>query len=185
MRKLHSLAFYAMAAPAIALSSGAVLAERSTGTDFDRDQQNTQRDRGAMDSSPGTTTRDEGSQRTDQSDSRSTTDRQDYSDNSDTKNRNYMSSAPVNGTQASDLLGASVVTNDGEDVGSVDDLIIDDKGQIVAVTVGAGGFLGIGQKNVAIGWDNITQSGDSDDLELRVNLTPDDLRNAPEFERRD
>lgn len=183
MRKLHSLAFYAMVAPAITLSSGAVLAEQSSGLDDERGQQSTQSERrGDTQANPGATSRDQGSQRTDRSDSMSTTDRQ---DKSGMKNQDYLSSAPATGTQASDLIGASVVTNSGEDVGSVDDLIIDDEGHIVAVTVGVGGFLGMGQKDVAIGWGNVTKSADSDELELRVNVTRDDLRNAPEFERRD
>jgi sporulation protein YlmC with PRC-barrel domain len=86
---------------------------------------------------------------------------------------------------ASDLIGAKVKTTGGEDVGPVNDLIIDEKGQVAAIVVGVGGFLGMGQRDVAIGWDDVTRSGTADDLELRIDATREDLRSAPEFKKLD
>jgi sporulation protein YlmC with PRC-barrel domain len=99
--------------------------------------------------------------------------------------RGFISTAPASGIQASDLIGAKVRSTDDENVGSVDDVIIDENGQVVAIIVGVGGFLGLGQKDVAISWDNVTRSGAVDDPELRVDVTRESLLNAPEFERRD
>ena len=101
------------------------------------------------------------------------------------QNRGYISSAPANGTQASNLIGAGVTTTGGENVGPVSDLIIDQHGQIVAIIVGVGGFLGMGEKDVAIGWDDVTRSGTSDEQELQIDVTREDLRPAPEFARHD
>lgn len=50
----------------------------------------------------------------------------------------------------SGLMGADVQGSDGESIGTVDDLVLDRDGQIQAVVVGVGGFLGIGAKDVAI-----------------------------------
>lgn len=50
----------------------------------------------------------------------------------------------------SGLMGADVQGPDGESIGTVDDLVLDTDGQIQAVVVGVGGFLGIGAKDVAI-----------------------------------
>jgi hypothetical protein len=55
----------------------------------------------------------------------------------------------------SGLMGAQVRGTDNENIGSVDDLLLDRDGQILAVVVGVGGFLGIGQKNVAIANDQL------------------------------
>jgi len=99
---------------------------------------------------------------------------------------------------ASDLIGAKVSTSSDKNVGPVEDLIIDRNGQIVAVVVSVGGFLGMGQKHVAIGWDHVTALGaldakkaqeatksrTADDLELRIDVTREDLRDAPEFKAR-
>jgi len=55
----------------------------------------------------------------------------------------------------SGLMNANVRGADNENIGTVSDLVLDRDGQIVAVVVGVGGFLGIGQKNVAIAEDQL------------------------------
>ncbi|MFN2359639.1 MAG: PRC-barrel domain-containing protein [Marinobacter sp.] len=155
MKKLHSFAFYALVTPAIVLGSGAAFAEQSA----DKAGQD-----GAMEQ-------------------KSSQDNQ-----TGMNNQSYLESVPAGGIQASELISAEIKTNDDEDVGSVTDLIIDKDGQVAAVVVGVGGFLGMAEKDVAIGWDDLTMSRDSaesDDLELRVNMTRDDLNAAPSYENLD
>ncbi|MFL1467557.1 PRC-barrel domain-containing protein [Marinobacter sp. HN1S83] len=168
MKKLHSLAFYALVTPTIALGSGAVLAEQSGYKDVDKEQQSAQPDQDAMESTTSTAQSD-----------------QKTGDQSSMQNQGYLASAPANGMQASDLIGADVKTTGDEDVGAVSDLIIDQNGQVVAVVVGVGGFLGMGEKDVAIGWDDVTKLGASDEQDLRIDLTREDLEGAPEFERQE
>lgn len=55
----------------------------------------------------------------------------------------------------SGLLGANLLGADGADIGSVSDILLDRDGQIQAVIVGVGGFLGIGEKSVAIANDQL------------------------------
>ncbi|MEX2489560.1 MAG: PRC-barrel domain-containing protein [Pseudomonadales bacterium] len=133
-------------------------------------------------SQPSTAQSNQSSQRAGQSDSQTAAERLNASNQSRMQNREYLSSAPANGMHASTLIGAEVSTSDGEDLGSVDDLIIDEDGQVVAIVVGVGGFLGMAEKNVAIGWGRVTQSGTGEEQELRVDLTREELRSAPEFE---
>lgn len=192
MNRLHSIAFYALVAPAITLSSVAVLAQQSTdqdtdrvatlntGQDLDREQDRSQR----RENTTRSTSRDSQSpDRAGRSDSQqAAAERENMHDGqSRMEYRGFMNSAPANAVHISDLMGAEVSTNGDEDVGSVGDLIIDEDGQIVAIVVGVGGFLGMGQKDVAIGWDDVTQSGDADDVELRIESTREELRDAPEF----
>ena len=165
MKKLHSLAFYALVTPAIALGSGAALAEKSADKDADQYQQGAQPDQEAMESTTGTAQSD-----------------QKTGDQSGMKSHGYIASAPANGLQASDLIGADIKTTGDEEVGSVSDLIIDQDGRVVAVVVGVGGFLGMGEKDVAIGWDDVTKLGASDEQDLRIDLTREDLEGAPEYE---
>ncbi|MCG2581339.1 MAG: PRC-barrel domain-containing protein [Marinobacter sp.] len=165
MKKLHSLAFYALVTPAIALGSGAVLAEQSADKDVDQNQQSVQPEQDAMESTTSTA----------QSDPKA-------GDQSRMQNQGYIASAPANGMQASDLIGAGVKTTGDEKVGAVSDLIIDQDGQVVGIVVGVGGFLGMGEKDVAIGWDDVTKLGASDEQDLRINLTREDLEGAPEYE---
>ena len=48
------------------------------------------------------------------------------------------------------LLGAKVINKDGQMVGTIDDLIISQGGQIEGVILGVGGLLGVGQKQVGV-----------------------------------
>ncbi|WP_062226263.1 PRC-barrel domain-containing protein [Aureimonas frigidaquae] len=61
------------------------------------------------------------------------------------------------GTQmlGSGLMGANVRGADGENIGTVDDLLLNNQGQVQAIVVGVGGFLGIGTKDVAIANDQL------------------------------
>jgi hypothetical protein len=51
---------------------------------------------------------------------------------------------------ANNLIGATVVSADGEEIGPVSDLIIDTSREFVGVTVSVGGFLGIGDRDVGL-----------------------------------
>lgn len=52
--------------------------------------------------------------------------------------------------RASDLLGERVYNPRGEDVGQVDDVLINRNGRVEALVIEMGGFLGIGERRVAI-----------------------------------
>ena len=56
---------------------------------------------------------------------------------------------------ASNLMGAAMWGAEDEVIGRVDDLLLDRDGQIIGVIVGIGGFLGIGQRDVAISTDQL------------------------------
>lgn len=181
MKKLKSLVFYALVAPAITLGAGTVLAQQSTDRNTDR-QQSTQPGQTGNQSNLKSLQSDQSNkQRTGQSGSMTGTDANTMGNQSSMQNRGYMSSVPANGNRASDLIGAKVRTAADDDIGSVSELIIDQNGQVVAIVVGTGGFLGMGQNDVAIGWDHVTISGAADKRDLRVDVTGADLRTAPKF----
>lgn len=50
----------------------------------------------------------------------------------------------------STLIGMTVVDPDNNTIGEVDDLLVEKDGQIHALIIGVGGFLGIGEKDVAL-----------------------------------
>ncbi|MFN3892120.1 MAG: PRC-barrel domain-containing protein [Beijerinckiaceae bacterium] len=64
--------------------------------------------------------------------------------------------APQSGhIRAADLRDADIYTADNQKVGDIDDLLLDQRGNIIAIVVGVGGFLGIGEKNVAIPFESL------------------------------
>jgi sporulation protein YlmC with PRC-barrel domain len=57
--------------------------------------------------------------------------------------------------RASSLEGLDVYNQDNEKIGDISELIVDGSGRIQAVIVGIGGFLGMGERDVAIPMDQI------------------------------
>jgi sporulation protein YlmC with PRC-barrel domain len=60
--------------------------------------------------------------------------------------------------RASKLMGVDIYGPNNEKVGDVTEVLVDKSGKITAVTVGVGGFLGIGAKDVAVKFEEVTWS---------------------------
>ncbi|NNE24249.1 MAG: hypothetical protein HKN11_16745 [Rhizobiales bacterium] len=75
---------------------------------------------------------------------------------------------------------------DWDDIGEVNDVVLDWNGNIKAVVLGVGGFLGLGEKDVAVEMSSIRkvrERDDADDWFLVVNSSKSALENAPTFRR--
>ncbi len=86
--------------------------------------------------------------------------------------------------RASKLIGASVYGPDNSSIGEIDDLILADNGEVKAAVIGVGGFLGVGQKNVALPMNalNVKRKADSSSIDkITVSFTKDQLKDAPKF----
>jgi sporulation protein YlmC with PRC-barrel domain len=57
--------------------------------------------------------------------------------------------------RASKLAGLSVYNDKNESVGSINDLLTDKSGNVKAVVIGVGGFLGVGEHLVAVPFDKV------------------------------
>ncbi|MFN3832003.1 MAG: PRC-barrel domain-containing protein [Allorhizobium sp.] len=73
-----------------------------------------------------------------------------------TGNATYLTEQAENHISVNDFMGQPIYTADNESIGDINDLLVEKDGGVVAAVVGVGGFLGIGQKNVAIPFENIT-----------------------------
>jgi sporulation protein YlmC with PRC-barrel domain len=84
---------------------------------------------------------------------------------------------------ADELIGTAVYGSDDQNLGEVNDVVFEQGGQIEAVVIDVGGFLGIGEKPVAIEFDalNVQKNGDGD-VNLVVNATQEQLEAAPTYE---
>lgn len=83
--------------------------------------------------------------------------------------------------------GTDVLGPDNAHIGDVTDFLFDKEGRVHAFIVGVGGFLGIGEKNVAIeptAFQMVAaeNSTDPSDMKLKVSWTKDQLNSAPSFE---
>src|SRR3954453_11975102 len=66
----------------------------------------------------------------------------------------------------------------GEEIGEVDDVLVDASAKPVAISADVGGFLGVGEKGVVIGLDQVTADGDH----LKVNMTKDQIQALPAYQ---
>jgi sporulation protein YlmC with PRC-barrel domain len=80
------------------------------------------------------------------------------------------------------VVGKSIVNPQDEEVGRINDLVFDEEGRLVAAVIGVGGFLGIGQRNVAVNWNEIEWTAlDDGEVELTIPFNREQLEEAPEF----
>ncbi|AYE86640.1 PRC-barrel domain-containing protein [Sulfitobacter sp. D7] len=83
---------------------------------------------------------------------------------------------------ADDLIGSNVYSDAGEKIGDVDDLIVNLDGTVEGVVIGVGGFLGMGEKWVAVKMDSLsTMTDESGTLRLVSSATKTDLEAAEAF----
>jgi hypothetical protein len=82
-----------------------------------------------------------------------------------------------------DLIGQTVYAADKAKIGSISDLILSKDGKSVdGFVIGVGGFLGIGEKSVALKMERLKMTaGPEGTLELAMDMTKDELSNTPTF----
>ncbi|MBB6010714.1 sporulation protein YlmC with PRC-barrel domain [Aquamicrobium lusatiense] len=95
--------------------------------------------------------------------------------------------APAEGNLASLIIGESVYNGTGDealDIGKVNDVVLSPEGKAQSLVIGVGGFLGMGQKNVAFDFDKATWAERDGDRWLVVEATKESLEALPDFDRR-
>ena len=66
------------------------------------------------------------------------------------KSIEFVSTQQESDWLASSLIGRTVYNQQNEELGDINDVILGEDGQVVAVLIGVGGFLGIGEKDVGV-----------------------------------
>ncbi|MFG1319977.1 PRC-barrel domain-containing protein [Xanthobacter autotrophicus] len=83
---------------------------------------------------------------------------------------------------ASNLIGMNVYGGADENLGEINDLVLDRTGTVTAAVIGVGGFLGVGQKDVAVPFQAVEMTRNADGKNrLVLRKTKDELKAAPEF----
>ncbi|BBK40811.1 hypothetical protein STVA_08310 [Allostella vacuolata] len=85
---------------------------------------------------------------------------------------------PTTGMRVTKIIGTNVKNSAGETVGSIDDLVVREKDQVVMAVLSVGGFLGIGDRKVAVPWSELSFGTDST---ITYNVTKEQLKGQPEF----
>jgi hypothetical protein len=86
---------------------------------------------------------------------------------------------------ATNIIGAAVydsAADDANKLGDINDIVLNERGTAQAVIIGVGGFLGIGEKQVAVAYSALQLVAAADGTERYVvETTVDELTAAPDF----
>jgi len=89
-----------------------------------------------------------------------------------------------NAMLASQFMGQTVYSTANENVGEINDLVLNKELDTVTAIIGVGGFLGIGEKDVAIPVDQLTAAKDeNNNIRLTISASKEQLEAAPAFDR--
>ena len=91
-------------------------------------------------------------------------------------------SVTVLGSKAEGILGKEVRSSADENMGRIVDVVVDRTGQVRAAVIDFGGFLGVGNRKIAVDWNALSFSapGDRRDV-VTIELTRDQVKSAPEY----
>jgi sporulation protein YlmC with PRC-barrel domain len=92
---------------------------------------------------------------------------------------------PEESVLARDLIGQTVTAPDNTKIGTISDLVLSKDGRSVeGFVIGVGGFLGMGERNVALKMDELKITPADGSVRLVADLKKDELANAPAFKSR-
>ncbi|HEY6656545.1 MAG TPA: PRC-barrel domain-containing protein [Methyloceanibacter sp.] len=94
----------------------------------------------------------------------------------------FLSEQKTDDMLASSIIGKPAVNSQDETIGDVNDLVTDRSGKIVAALIGVGGFLGIGEKDVAVRFEDLKLNRDeNDNVKVTLNISKEALAQAPDY----
>ena len=114
-------------------------------------------------------------------------------------NVRVMTQAPADSHTITDYYKQSVYDGQNNKVGSIEDVLVNRSGQVDAVVIGVGGFLGVGEKHVLVPFraikvsqektnasasganNNNANANTSSSWKLSIDASKDDLKSAPNF----
>ncbi len=76
------------------------------------------------------------------------------------------------GKRGDQIVGKDLYMADGTEIGEIDNVVISEDGKQAAAVVGVGGFLGLGERDVAIPLDQISMNADD---ELTTTMTKESI----------
>ncbi|SEV88141.1 PRC-barrel domain-containing protein [Cognatiyoonia koreensis] len=98
--------------------------------------------------------------------------------------RDGYQTATVQDFTTEDLTGARVYGPGDEDVGEISQLLLSDDGELERAVIDVGGFLGLGERPVAVTFDElqIVRTEDGSDVRVYIDSSQEALEQQPEYE---
>ncbi len=90
---------------------------------------------------------------------------------------------PLKGVES--VLGRKVQGEQGEDLGRVVDVLADEGGHVRAAVIEFGGFLGVGNRRIAVDWSLLRFHPEDRDKALTLGVSVKTLQSVPEYKNSD
>jgi sporulation protein YlmC with PRC-barrel domain len=92
-----------------------------------------------------------------------------------------LSTLPSTATTVTNYYKQAVYDPKENKIGDIDDVLVDKDGRITALVIGVGGFLGVGEKDVAVPFSAVKGTKKDNKWWLTLNETKDSLKKAVGF----
>ena len=92
-----------------------------------------------------------------------------------------MSTMPTNSATVTNYYKQDVYDPSDAKIGTINDVLVDKDGRITALMIGVGGFLGMGEKDVAVPFAAVHGTEKNSKWYLVMNTTKDALKSAPGY----
>jgi sporulation protein YlmC with PRC-barrel domain len=92
-----------------------------------------------------------------------------------------MTAVPPSSLTVTDWYKQDVYDQSNNKIGQIMDVLVDQEGKVNALIIGVGGFLGAGEKDVAVSFNTVKATKKDNKLLLTMNTTKDALKAAPGF----
>jgi sporulation protein YlmC with PRC-barrel domain len=88
---------------------------------------------------------------------------------------------PASAMTVTDWYKQDVYDPNDAKIGEIMDVLVDKSGMVSTLIVGVGGFLGAGEKDVAVPFHDVSATTKNSKVHLVMNTTKDSLKSAPGF----
>jgi sporulation protein YlmC with PRC-barrel domain len=92
-----------------------------------------------------------------------------------------ISTVPSSSVTVTDWYKQDVYDQSNTKIGQIADVLVGKDGQVNALIIGVGGFLGAGEKDVAVSFNTVKSTMKDNKVYLTMNTTKDALKSAPGF----
>jgi sporulation protein YlmC with PRC-barrel domain len=92
-----------------------------------------------------------------------------------------QASIPGNPLTVTDWYKQDVYDPNNAKIGQIMDVLVDKSGKISTLIIGVGGFLGAGEKDVAVPFEEVQATTKDNKIHLVMNTSKDALKSAPGF----
>lgn len=102
----------------------------------------------------------------------------------ETLDRGQFEATDLQQISADELIGSDVYSAQDENIGNVGDVLLTEDGQVDAIVVDVGGFLGMGANEVALGMDDLELMSDAQgNLYVYSPYTQEQLEGSPQYDQ--